>query len=472
MTEADILQRTLIAGRMILKADSDANFGRVGKWLNNCVQNHKICSLTISGSKVGAKEENPMPSRIVDVGLQPGENPRVVETNGQSGQYAALSYCWGGRSVVTTMTTNLHQHRGSISTHTLPKTIMDAITVCRRLGVRYLWVDSLCIVQDDPDDWIKEATTMGDIYQRAYFTIAASAAADGDEGCFIDRRTDDEEFMKQNHHVRLPCRAFGQHLGYINVALPPMFKPPAHRSLHLWSRTRDVESIVSVFIQELNESHWNHRAWVLQERFLSRRIIHYGRNQIYWECQHSTYPETGPTDNYLWDPECFWRRKALESIRYDKEGKGLFQRSVGFVLGPWQAELTRKYSTLLWPLIWKPSFDWGEIIEKYTTCHLTRESDKITAIAGLASKIANFTKYQYLAGLWLQDINRGLFWCALDDSVRKPAHPRGELLRSIPMTAPANLKSKISNLKSNTRKRRRGAGQPGMARSALCLRTA
>ncbi|KAF3809524.1 hypothetical protein GCG54_00012808, partial [Colletotrichum gloeosporioides] len=92
--------------------------------------------------------------------------------------YVALSHCWGHHQPAKTTKATLD----------LPKTFQDAITVTRALGIDFIWVDSLCIIQDDPDDWAKEASQMASIYRNAYITIAATSAAGGEEGFLYDRR--------------------------------------------------------------------------------------------------------------------------------------------------------------------------------------------------------------------------------------------------------------------------------------------
>jgi hypothetical protein len=83
--------------------------------------------------------------------------------------------------------TNLNQFIECIDIAELPKTFQDAIEISRRLDIRFLWIDSLCIIQDSKEDWLKESVIMGDIYQHAYCNIAATAAPDGRTGCFLER---------------------------------------------------------------------------------------------------------------------------------------------------------------------------------------------------------------------------------------------------------------------------------------------
>lgn len=140
----------------------------------------------------------------------------------------------------------------------LPKTFRDAVTVTRKLGVRYLWIDSLCIIQDDPDDWLREAAVMGEIYAKAYCTLAATSARDSNDGLFIPR--------------------------------------PASQSVKLNDLSGDspvsfYASIEDRFEHDLHDGDLNNRGWVLQERFLSPRIIHFTAVQTFWECGSDRYSE-------------------------------------------------------------------------------------------------------------------------------------------------------------------------------------
>ncbi|KAH9227260.1 hypothetical protein K456DRAFT_1796293, partial [Colletotrichum gloeosporioides 23] len=148
--------------------------------IQTCLESHDVCSryqtLFASGTS--------FPTRLLD--LQPTTpNADVLLVDGSScshAPYVALSHCWGAAPVVRTVKANLLAFRTRIDPSTLNKTFNDAMDVTRRLGVRYLWIDSLCIVQDDADDWDREAARMAQVYSQAYVTIAATSAPDGTHG--------------------------------------------------------------------------------------------------------------------------------------------------------------------------------------------------------------------------------------------------------------------------------------------------
>lgn len=176
-------------------------------------------------------------------------------------KYVALSHRWGNLSVdqkmFCTHQSNLESRLRGFHVSELPKTFQDAVKVVRAIGIRYLWIDSLCIVQwgDEKRDWNNEASKMQDVYSEAYCVIAATAASDSYCG-FLDRYNRVESF-----HVDGPS-------GRICVS-----------------------SDIDDFDQDVEAAEINNRAWILQESVLARRIIHFTSNQMYWECGKGVYCE-------------------------------------------------------------------------------------------------------------------------------------------------------------------------------------
>jgi hypothetical protein len=172
--------------------------GTMQTWVKSCDDHHGDCS----------RLETELPTRLLDLGSLPMGNefedhtrdPRdllkntalklVENTPGSAGQYIALSYCWGKGLPFTTTTANLPKHKedGGIKYAQLPKTLQDSIFLVRYLGIRYLWADCLCIVQDDKADWEREASRMADVYSNAYLTIAATRASHCGEGFLHARK--------------------------------------------------------------------------------------------------------------------------------------------------------------------------------------------------------------------------------------------------------------------------------------------
>lgn len=156
------------------------------QWIANCIEHHERCPSPGLPS---------LPTRVVFVGSDDTE-PHLYITCGEHARYAALSHCWGSEDKSPPRTTHktLNRRLSGMSFGELPKTFQDAVTITRRLGLQYLWIDSLCIIQDSQSDWEAEAANMATVYQNAYVTIAAEAASNSQEGCFFkgkDRRTID-----------------------------------------------------------------------------------------------------------------------------------------------------------------------------------------------------------------------------------------------------------------------------------------
>ena len=120
---------------------------------------------------------------MIDAGKS-GNSVSLFTSNGQSGQWVALSYCWGNEIPLRTLSSNLESFQNEISLELLPQLFQDTITIVRRLGYRYLWIDALCIIQDSEMDWLNESAEMGSIFQNAALTILAEAAEDSSIGLF------------------------------------------------------------------------------------------------------------------------------------------------------------------------------------------------------------------------------------------------------------------------------------------------
>ena len=270
----------------------------------------RVCDIHKDHRSYGCRSDSAsiLPTRVLDLKRRTlgGSLRLYCSKNEEEGEYIALSHCWGKfkpeeRAKFCTFKQNLQQRRRGIKIDELPKTFRDAIRVTRELGKRYLWIDSLCIVQDDAEDWEREAKTMETVYSMAYCTIAATSSENSLEGFLRPRRQ--REFVKisppalpptENDHFRRHRRTMNRHRwvttdGMGNVVDEQMEyesepeEPPSTLYIceHIDDFTRDVE-----------QSILNSRGWVLQERALSRRILHFSDTQTYWECGVGVHCET------------------------------------------------------------------------------------------------------------------------------------------------------------------------------------
>lgn len=262
-----------IVGRPALQSpDCDEAVSLLKRWLAACKRDHASCWETLSGSVIDDSELPELPSRVIHVS---GSTVRLLPSGGRRGRYAALSHCWGsaGRQPLKTTQANLQNHLQHIPWASIPKTFQDAITITRRIGLDYVWIDSLCIVQDDHQEWLKESKRMGSIYEQAETTIAASHTP----GCWE---------------------------GFLFPRCPP---PPSVEIPNFFSQCATDAKVcdtseIQVFATIRRETAantfpefgaLNSRAWATQEWLLSRRIVFFTKGALIWSCKAITQRETG-----------------------------------------------------------------------------------------------------------------------------------------------------------------------------------
>lgn len=154
---------------------------RIVKWVSHCNNNHEGCQDLFRTPS--------LPHRILHIDPNVCEDSIVLEEieDGMTGRYVTLSHCWGMQRVITTTMNTLAERKAGIPLSDLPPTFQDAVQLTRRLGVKYLWIDSICILQDDISDWEKESALMGSIYSSSYLNIAATHSGDSRGGLFSRR---------------------------------------------------------------------------------------------------------------------------------------------------------------------------------------------------------------------------------------------------------------------------------------------
>ena len=192
---------------MIADPLNPAVLGMIDRWLELCSGSHEDC--------LHKKDfETPLPTRLLDLDGLPERQDligygtdwrerfqevlfKLVEPSpGSTGQYVALSYCWGKHLAFKTTSKNLELHKedGGISFTQLPRTLQDAVFLVRRMGFRYLWADCLCIIQDSVADWEYEASRMANVYTNAFLVVAATRAGHCGEG-FLQPRVLDPQLQ-------------------------------------------------------------------------------------------------------------------------------------------------------------------------------------------------------------------------------------------------------------------------------------
>ncbi|KIM94575.1 hypothetical protein OIDMADRAFT_172352 [Oidiodendron maius Zn] len=294
--------------------------------LGECDNTHITCPIRILSQ---SPEEKPrLPTRLIFVGSTEERAIRLHEGTDQAAQYLALSHRWGGGVEAETTKSNYESHLREISLAQLSQTVQDAVEFTRLLGFQYLSVDSLCIIQDDDDDWLREANAIGAIYENASCTLAATDGMDGSFSLLSGNLN-----AGSGELLKLPCDPDDKSKGHLHLRKP--FKNWPHA--------------LTIYHAPLNT-----RAWVLQERILSPRIIHFASDMIYIQCDLDIMGVNGWLGvDGIW--VCFGRVDVL----------------------------------------------WSELVSQYSRCNLTRPSDKLIALSGLAQSVRVRTGIVYSFGLWL-----------------------------------------------------------------------
>ncbi|KAL2823037.1 heterokaryon incompatibility protein-domain-containing protein [Aspergillus granulosus] len=354
------------------------SFDRVHAFLQNCEATHSQCG---SGRNV------PLPKRLINVHeiTLPGSDGeigiRLESTEDKIGTYACLSHCWGDASQIhtQTQTTNIGDYHRFIAWSDLPKTFRDAVILTRRLGVGYLWIDSLCIIQDSRIDWEVESVKMGEIYRNSYVTIAASASRQSSGGCFSEAVPDSCLLIQEPDHPDI----------YVGV--------------------RDCQGAGQMNLKKDKEQPFNDhfplftRAWVYQERMLSRRILFCNKSELQIGCQARLSCECGGgsiAPHFKPAPRGLnvAKLKTPAELKPDEGGGGLVGDD--FVM-----------------LIYR---NWLEVVESYAKLNITKPSDRLPALSATAKIISQNMGSEYLAGIWRVSLMEGLLW-----HVRgRPSKPR------------------------------------------------
>ncbi|KAL1592634.1 hypothetical protein SLS60_011050 [Paraconiothyrium brasiliense] len=349
---------------------------------------------------------------------------KLVENSSSSeGQYIALSYCWGKALPFTTTSSNLQKHKetGGIEYNQLPQTLQDAIFLVRYLGIRYLWADCLCIVQDDKADWEREASRMADVYRNAWLTVAATRASHCGEGFLHARKGKERRIVSFADEEG----SFDLYFYYDDLTMSPgTMGSIIDQSLNL-RRVNFISSIARTSLwkaDERQEEPLLSRVWGLQERVLAARTIHFGTYQMRWECSAQVVNEDGNMENY----------EVCEEICLEKIAEGL--KSVKNAL---PAESTNRSNDSKdngsYNRAW---YVWFRLIEEYTSRDMTYPSDKLPALSGVISALQKLTGDTCLAGIWKSWFLQGLLWRLQDPDwdlyVFFPKKPQ----RAIPWRAP------------------------------------
>ncbi|KAK5697678.1 hypothetical protein LTR17_023892 [Elasticomyces elasticus] len=330
---------------------------QIQTWIRTCDEEHTACSALVSPQ---------LPSRVIDVGSVAEPRCVLVDSTGRIGAYVALSHCWGSPDTVPKTTkATLSQHKQCIPDSVLSNTFRHAVETTRGLGFAYVWIDALCIIQDDPEDWAFEAAKMRTVYSESAITLAAASAADGTGGCYHDRSSGEEfEYSDtsdpgQSIRVRLPV----DHAFFDALSAGVQ----AHKSVERFPLAT--------------------RKWVFQERMLSPRVLYFTKHELAWECRTEVACECGGADCLATPHETGY------SLAMPKTSFPLASSSVPDISA--RAALLER---------------WAILAEEYTSRSLTYPTDALVALSGVARAFDAAGLGAYHAGMWEHGLPLDLSW--------------------------------------------------------------
>ncbi|KAK4460006.1 heterokaryon incompatibility protein-domain-containing protein [Cladorrhinum samala] len=341
--------------------DAESHVRSLKHWMEDCTKNHEKCTISTSYYSLSA----PLPTRMIKITDNGGgTHPKVklVEFR-ERADYICLSHCWGGLQPDCITNRETYQRNAAeIPWSSLPRTFQDAVIITKLLGKEFLWIDSICIIQGDEDDWRAEAAKMCAVYENSFLTLMATSARDGHGGLFSSPARGQQHFISAQIQgvIDAPGRLFFRREG------PGDFgELDTPRNTEIYPLLR--------------------RGWVFQERCLSLRIAHFTVNGVQYECAQGHKPSL--RYNYGSDHP----RSAL----HHKYGRGL-----------WAAPSNATEFLSMW----------RGIVEIYSGFDLTYGSDRLPALAGLARKLASssivngYQPGRYLAGAWQNTFSEALGW--------------------------------------------------------------
>ncbi|EXL71455.1 hypothetical protein FOPG_12839 [Fusarium oxysporum f. sp. conglutinans race 2 54008] len=344
------------------------------RWISICDSEHSSCL-----DRATSPPEAKMPTRLLDLGGSDSTTWCLFETQQKRVPYVALSHRWTA-DTPTLLTKDYAEYFNHQSDALLPQSYRDIVEICRALPIRYLWIDSLCIIQDDNGaDFSHEAPLMMDVYRYAFLTI-------------------------------MICWEFGETTGFRKrrprgIARPP---PQSYHDNTCKSTDNRVEDFAFVVQNKTNDyridvdkSPINKRAWVSQERHLSRRILCIGSDQLYWECQGDSIGRCMSREACPENFSSFGNRLPLRPLTENEEG-----------------------------------LPWSLIAEQYSQQDLTYEQDRVVAISGLAKVISTLSGDTYFIGIWLESWMTGLLW-EPDQAKDRPHRPKPSQTNSTSMVLPS-----------------------------------
>jgi hypothetical protein len=359
-------------------------------WIDQCTASHENCRI--------ASTTPWYPTRLVDI--EPVSTPegserivQVVLTEDQEenkfkveGSYVTLSHCWGNVGFIHLTPNTQSALQQGVSLDRLPRTFRDAIYFSRRLGIRYIWIDSLCILQGDEkesvEDWLHQSAQMDKVYNNSFCNISATAASDSRMGLFFERETQ-QSWIDE---INLNTSDISDRINKSRIQKCTIL------DLSLWHRI-------------VGDAPVNRRAWVLQERLMAPRVIHFCRDQIAWECCEMDAAECLPEGLPLLQLKAgvVVDGGRLKGIIPELDGRKLREARLKMAVGAVDPDahlLPEMYAYEIWK----------HVVEVYSKTQLTQHTDKLIALSGIAKMMHGMIRDNYIAGMWEKYLASQLLW--------------------------------------------------------------
>lgn len=365
--------RNMVPLKTIEPASISRTFRRVRDWIACCTSTHQDCRKHFKE----LLHRSVPPSRVIDVGTITDSPaiPRLVDTGNTSVTYVALSHRWAHTQPLITTLENFDSHQLKIPEQELPPTFKDAIEMTRQLHIRYLWIDSLCIIQDDQEDWRRESRIMGDIFAGASVTLAAVDAVDehGIDHGMLSRQQDPLAVTLRLPFDGIPLPMLSKRVfGIDNQVYVWKYRWFAQKRLGenaIYERsTITLRPRTTSLYWKVRQSRWYKRGWILQERLLSNRVVYFMREKIYWGCFSKSHEEE--------EVDC----------------------SV-----PTRSSMFLTSTTNM-------AQQWKTIVSEYVSCHLSRSSDRLVAIEGISRILETCSSLKIYAGILNDGAAESLLW--------------------------------------------------------------
>lgn len=319
---------------------------------------------------VGSRKPTRLPPRVLDLRLYASEGKlRLYDTAESKGTYACLSYCWGAKNPCMTTKDTLVSNVDNIPWSSLPQTYKDAVQVTSALGISFLWIDALCIIQGDLKDWEYHSAEMSNIYGNSIVVIAAVDASDVTQGFLHGPRTVSDIFALETSNATLEIESLRVY---------------ARRTLdHIWLGHNSWDNMDKIGQIPL----WS-RAWCLQEEILAPRLLSFYIDDIFFQCRANTFR---CECDFQPGPEIVDKTAELTPLK----------AALGACLDTNKSE--------------NPNVEWQTIIHNYSRRNLTVPTDKLPALSGVARIAQQTYKVEYLAGHWKDDtFFQSLCWDSLE----------------------------------------------------------